>query len=101
MAFLHVKWVEEKMTLPPVPFTELLDATVDDKEIRSEIDKLLVLKKDGKEHDMLIVNDNLVGYARRLADYYAERVNTFRPEQNDSSSDVLDSILYDMVESHK
>ena len=97
---LACKWVEEKMSLPPVPFTELLEATVDNKEIRNEIDKLLVLKRDGKEHDMLIVNDDLVENARNLADYYSEHVGSFRPELANVSTDVLDGILYDMV-NHK
>ena len=97
---LACKWIEEKKSLPPVPFKELLNATVDDKQIIAKVDDLIRIKKDGEEHDMLIVDDSLVEYARYWADYYNEFVGSFRPEQNETSSDALDAILYDMVKNN-
>ena len=49
---------------------------------------------------MLAVDESLVQYARLWADYYNERVGTFRPEESKASSEALDSILYDMVHKH-
>ncbi len=98
---LACKWIESNNSLPPVAFKELLDATVEDKAVRAKIDELIRLKKSGKEHDMLTVEDSLVDYARNLADYYNGIIDSFRPELNEASTDALDSILYDMVMNNK
>ena len=98
---LACKWIESNKSLPPVAFKELLDATVEDKAVRAKIDELIRLKKSGKEHDMLTVEDSLVDYARNLADYYNGIIDSFRPELNEASTDALDSILYDMVMNNK
>ncbi len=98
---LACKWIEKNRSLPPVAFNELLDATVEDNEIRAKVDELISLKKSGKEHDMLTVEDSLVDYARHLADYYNGIIDSFRPELNETSTDALDSILYDMVMANK
>ena len=80
--------------------SQLLDATIEDKNIRAKINELIRLKKSGKEHDMLSVENSLVDYARNLADYYNDKIGSFRPELNASSADALDSILYDMVKAN-
>lgn len=94
---LACKWIEEKKSLPPVSFKELLDATIEDNQIVSKVDELIRMKKDGEEHDMLVVDHSLVEYAQHWADYYNEKIGSFRPEQNEASSVALDAILYDMV----
>lgn len=98
---LACKWIETNKSLPPVPFRELVDATVGNEAMKVMIDDLLKLKKSGTEHDMLAVPDELVNYARSLAEYYNIRVDTFRPEIEKSSSDALDTLLFDMVNTHK
>ena len=98
---LACKWIEKNKSLPPVAFNELLDATVEDNEIRAKVDELISLKKSGKEHDMLTVEDSLVYYSRHLADYYNGIIDSFRPELNRTSTDALNSILYDMVMANK
>lgn len=98
---LACKWIESNKSLPPVAFKELLDATVENKAVRAKIDELIRLKKSGKEHDMLTVEDSLVDYARNLANYYNGIIDSFRPELNEASTDALDSILYDMVMNNK
>ena len=55
----------------------------------------------GGEHDMNVVDNELMAYAHSLADYYNERVGTFRPEQNECAKDMLDAILFDMVLARK
>jgi len=96
---LACKWIEKNKTLPPVPFKDLMDATIDESGIREKVEELLLIKKEEKECDMLVVDDALVQYAKRWADYYNETVGSFRPEQNETSADVLDAILYDMANS--
>ena len=98
---LACKWIEKNKSLPPVAFNELLDATVEDNEIRAKVDELISLKKSGKEYDMLTVEDSLVDYARHLADYYNGIIDSFRPELKRTSTDALNSILYDMVMANK
>ena len=97
---LACKWIENNRSLPPVSFMELVDATVEDEAIKAKIYELIHIKKSGKEHDMLTVEDGLIYYARNLADYYIDTIGAFRPELSVPSADVLDSILYDIVMAH-
>ena len=46
---LACNWIEQRSTLPPVPFRELLDAMIDDAFLRKEIDDLLSKKQAGTE----------------------------------------------------
>jgi hypothetical protein len=98
---LACKWIEKNNTLPPVSFTELLNATVEEKHIKDKVEELILIKKGEKECDMLIVDDALVQYAKQWADYYNETIGSFRPDQHSNSADSLDAILYDMVNSHQ
>ena len=86
--------------MPPVAFKELLDATVDDEKVRTKVEELIEPKREGKECDMLAVDESFVKFARYWASYYNERVGSFRPEESKVSSEALDSILYDMVHKH-
>ena len=97
---LACRWVEERQSMPPVLFVDLVNGTVEEDGIRQRIDELLALKRQSKENDLKEVDSNLVEYARHWADYYMERVGTFRPEHEKTSSDALDSILFDMVQTH-
>lgn len=97
---LACKWIEDNKSLPPVPFKQLVDAIVKDKTMVDKIDELIQLKKKEKECNMMIVDNSLVEYARSMGDYYNDRVNTFRPEQDRKTDEMLDSILYDMVMNH-
>ena len=97
---LACKWIEANHSMPPVVFKELLDATVDDEKVKAKIKKLIRLKREEKECDMLAVDESLVQYAREWAKYYNKRVGTFRPDESKASSETLDSILYDMVHKH-
>ncbi len=94
---LACRWVEERQSMPPVPFSELVDGTVADASIRRKIDELVALKRQSKENDLKEVDPELVEYARHWADHYTERIGTFRPELEKASSEALDAILFDMV----
>ncbi|MBQ6068064.1 MAG: nucleotidyltransferase domain-containing protein [Bacteroidales bacterium] len=95
---LACKWIETNKSLPPVAFDRLVEATVEDFGIKERISKLVQLKKDGEEHDMQVVDDDLMNYARTLADYFNHHIASFHQEQKVVSSDELDSILYDTVQ---
>lgn len=97
---LACKWIEQHQTLPPVPFKELLDATVEDSEMRRLIDELIRIKRGEEEQDITIVDDRLVAYARTLADHYTQIANSFRPEIPHTPADKLDQLLYDMVQKY-
>ncbi len=94
---LACKWIESHSSLPPVPFKELIDETIDNEQIRIKVDNLVHIKKSGKESDMRTVDDNLVEYARHWADYYNDKVGKIRPVHKEVSADALDAILYEIV----
>lgn len=94
---LACKWIQKHNSLPPVPFIRLVEDTIDERQIKTKVEELIIIKKTGKESDKLAVAPCLVEYARHWADYYNAIVGTFRPETNDVSADALDAILYDMV----
>ena len=93
---LACRWVEERQTMPPVLFIDLVNGTVEEDVIRQKIVELLELKRQSKENDLKEVDSRLVEYARLGADYYSEHVGTFRPEHEKTSSDALDAILFDI-----
>ena len=94
---LACQWIEANKSIPPVRFKELYKAMVTDANIKAKIEALIETKKEGKECDMLSVDNELVEYAQKLADYYNKSIGSFRPEQNKISAEKLDSILFDMV----
>lgn len=94
---LACRWIEQKGTLPPVCFEDLVDAMVPEKTIKTNIEEIIRMKKEGLESNMISIDNQLVDYAQKLADYYNKTIGHFRPEQTVASTDALDSILYDMV----
>ncbi len=97
---LACKWIEQKMSLPPIPFKELMDATVEDEAIKSKIEELILIKKGEKECDITVVDDALVEYARHWDEYFNKKIDSFRPEVSSITTEALDSILFDMVMLH-
>lgn len=96
-SILACKWIDSNGTLPPVPFPTLVEATVEEKEIRQLINELIRIKKGEKECGKITVDERLVEYARSWADYYNERSGTYRPEQKTVMATALDLILHDMI----
>lgn len=95
---LSCRWLEEHKTMPPVLFSELVQATVDDDSIRQKINELIALKRQTKQNDNLEVDASLVEYAHHLADHFEQTISSYHPDINlaGDSSD-LDSLLKDMV----
>ena len=95
---LACRWIEERQTMPPVLFSDLVKATVREESIRQKIDGLLALKRQSKENDLKEVDADLVEYARHWAEHFEQTISSSRPEigHNDNSSE-LDSLLRKMV----
>lgn len=66
---LACRWIERNGTLPPMSFADLLDATVDDQGIRSKVNELVKLKKEGKAKGV-VVDAGLLDTVRDWAEYY-------------------------------
>ncbi len=94
---LACKWIEQKMTFPPIPFMELVDGTVEDEAIVAKIEELIQIKRGDKECDITVADESLMAYARHWDEYFNEKIDSFRPELDNVSTDALDSILFDMV----
>lgn len=95
---LSCRWLEQHKTMPPVLFSELVKATVDDDSIRQKINVLIALKRQTKENDNLEVDASLVEYARKLAKHFEQTIPDFRPELSHAGDSLdLDGLLKEMV----
>ena len=95
---LSCRWLEQHKTMPPVLFSELVKATVDDDSIRQKINVLIALKRQTKENDNLEVDASLVEYARKLAEHFEQTIPDFRPELSHAGDSLdLDGLLKEMV----
>ena len=95
---LSCRWLEQHKTMPPVLFSELVKATVDDDSIRQKINVLIALKRQTKENDNLEVDASLVEYARKLAEHFEQTIPDFRPELSHAVDSLdLDGLLKEMV----
>lgn len=95
---LSCRWLEQHKTMPPVLFSELVKATVDDDSIRQKINVLIALKRQTKENDNFEVDASLVEYARKLAEHFEQTIPDFRPEINHAGDSLdLDGLLKEMV----
>ena len=95
---LSCRWLEEHKTMPPVLFSELVQATVDDDSIRQKINEMIALKRQSKGNDNLEVGAVVVEYARHLAGHFEQTISDFRPDINHTGDSAdLDSLLREMV----
>lgn len=94
---LVCKWLSDKGTVPPVRFSELVDATIEDENIKKKIEHLLEQKKQSKEHNLEPVDEELFTWAENWAEYYNQKVEKLRPEKKISSDEQLNKLMYDTV----
>ena len=70
---LACKWIEERQTVPPIGFHELVEAMITDNDLKSEIELLLQRKMAGDEMDLepriQLINDFLESEMIRLEAY--------------------------------
>lgn len=94
---LVCKWLTDKGTVPPVRFSELVDTTIEDENIKKKIEHLLEQKKQSKEHNLEPVDEELFSWAENWAEYYNQKVEKLRPEKKISSDEQLNKLMYDTV----
>ena len=94
---LACRWIEKYMTPPPVFFHELMQATILDKDVKSKVESLVNLKRESEEHDTMIIDQELLDYAKQIEEYYID-INSLEIEDARQSRDKdLDSIILDMI----
>ena len=91
------KWLSDKGTIPPVRFTELVNATVEDTDMKAKIAHLLELKKRSNEHNLEPVDEELFAWAQEWAEFYNQKVEQLHPEKKTSHDDKLNKLMYDTV----
>lgn len=94
---LACRWVEKNGTLPPWSFTELLNATVEDDAIRTQVNKLIEIKKSGAATVTAVIDANLLTYARNLASHYDTLLRASSLTQNTVSSEPLEALFQEML----
>jgi len=76
-------------------FEELINATVSEDNVLSEINHLLTLKRQSKEHDKSTVSPTLINYTHDLKVHYQQLLPTFRPPlPTENVTHFLDRLLY-------
>ena len=91
------KWLSDKGTIPPVRFTELVNATVEDTDMKAKIAHLLELKKKSNEHNLEPVDEQLFAWAQEWAEFYNQKVEQLHPEKKTMPDDKLNKLMYDTV----
>lgn len=95
---LACRWIEEKMTPPPVPFMELMQATVADESIKAKLVQLINKKRMGIELDTAMIDNQLMDYAQDLYRYYTENIRHLDlPADKPNVEKEMDELLLDMV----
>ena len=93
---LAAKYAAQYGTYPPVLFCELVDRMVDEPSIKTEIEKLVQLKKESREHNTMIVNESLVTFATSIASEIESMFGTF-PEDKQMDYKKLDKFFLNML----
>lgn len=93
-AILALHWIENRKEMPPMAFSELVNATVSDKNVLSEINELLVIKSQS--------NESQYGARRRAIDQLVEATVTNAerlalPEPSCRDSGLLDDFFRETV----
>ena len=93
---LASKWAAIHGTYPPVLFEELVEKMVEEENIKNEIGKLVELKRESREHNTVIVNDDLVNYADRIAAEIELMLGSF-PEDKTQDFKKLDDFFLNIL----
>ena len=96
---LAAKWAAIKGTYPPVFFEELVEKMVEEDNIKKEIGKLVELKRESREHNATIVNDDLVNYANRIANEIKLMLGSF-PDDKPQDFKKLDEFFLNILNTH-
>ena len=93
---LAAKWAAIHGTYPPVLFEELMEKMVGEENIKNEIGKLVELKRESREHNTTIVNDDLANYANRIASEIESMLGSF-PEDKTQDYKKLDDFFLNIL----
>lgn len=89
--------LDDKGTVPPVRFIELVEATVDDENIKDKIAHLLELKKQSSEHNLEPVDEELFNWAQDWAEIYDKKLEVIHPEKKVNLDTYLNQLMFDTV----
>jgi predicted nucleotidyltransferase len=92
---LACKWIAEKGTPPPVLFSELMDAELDD-EFKPLINDLLRRKSDTNESGKILRIDELNAYIKSEIEKTESLINSL-PKDQKSGFEELDRIFTDII----
>lgn len=93
---LAAKWAALHDSYPPVVFNDLVEKMVSDDSIKSEIDNLVYLKKQGREHNTTIVSDKLIAFATQTAAEIESMFGSF-PEESAHDFRNLDEFFLKII----
>ena len=93
---LAAKWAALHNSYPPVLFEELVECMVEEENIKNEIGKLVELKRESREHNTTIVNDNLVNYANGIAEDINSILGSF-PDDKTQDFKKLDEFFLNIL----
>lgn len=96
---LAAKWAAIHGTYPSVLFEELVEKMVEEENIKNEIGKLVELKRESREHNTTIVNDDLVNYANGIAEDINSILGSF-PDDKTQDFKKLDEFFLNILNSN-
>lgn len=95
---LAVKFIMAYRFAPPVEFETLLLFSPMDSGVREAILGIVRTKREGKEHDEMVVPDVLQEYGKKLLEECEKAVSEYRPEEmKHDVAEVLDRFMYQFV----
>ena len=81
---------------PPVLFEELVEKMISDDQIKQEIYKLVELKRESREHNTTIVNDDLICFVNKTAEEIESMLGTF-PSEKSQDFEKLDNFFLNIL----
>ncbi len=98
-SLLACKWVIGKGTPPPVPFVELVNSEVEDANVRKELERIVELKREGRENDKKKVSDELWKYGLRIEAETRSLLDAPQQAEIECGNEdaALDKLLYDVI----
>lgn len=90
-------WIERHGCHPPVNMDELIDAVVEDADMRESAHRLLATKRLGRAHNNDPVDDCLVEYTKGLREYYEKFLPEFKANKPVGDEATLVKFLMEMI----
>lgn len=98
---LACDWIKTKNTFPPIEFQKLVDSQVKDKQIKTEIAKLLEQKIAGNETKQQPKNEILNNFLEEKIKYYENFADGIEPNEKPKTAlldDLFKKTLFDVWE---